>query len=687
MLKQFFIGCFILGNTLSVFSQSDKSLSVRDTITDRNIVVPEEMERDFDQLLVDWKNDSKPSPDCEPVIEDIFTYEDSIYIKRLYSLPTEIELVYNPIVRSYIDMYTERQKTGVGYFLGKSSYFFPIFEKALDKYNLPLELKYLPIIESALNPTIVSKAGATGLWQFMIGTGKMYNLEINSLVDERRDPVKSSEAAAKYLKDLYDIYNDWILVLAAYNCGPGNVNKAIKKSGGETDYWAIYNYLPKETRGYVPAFIAAAYVMNYSKEHNICPIEYKYTVSLDTIHIDKQVHLQQIADVLNISIDELRNLNPQFKKDIVPGDFRPYILRLPSMKSVDFAQNRDTVYTYKAEQFLTHRKVAEPKGYTFSGARTRYKVKRGDNLDLIAKKFNISVIQLKKWNNIKSNRINVGQVLAVGAKPKKRSETIIDDNPSTLIAEVSSKNKDDTGSPPEEDDGAMGTSGLLAQYYARMHENSTQADPQKDSKLDLSTGGLPPLDSTITVFDEALLEDATIAAREDFQTTRTIYHKVRIGETLPQIANRYKVDQKDIKSWNKLKTALPKVGQRLLIHLPIKPVQEVIADVPEEKPAEQVVPNLDNIVKRSSSNRRREIVSAQPIKTKDVKPVVKTNEKPQSKAKPKNQPSIHVVKRGDTLGHIAVQYGKKMTADRIRKANNLKSDNLKIGQKLKIPKV
>lgn len=676
MLKQFFIGCFIWGSAVSVFSQSGNILSERDTITDPNIVIPQEMERDFDQLLIDWKKDLEPSVDCVTDTDgtiETFNYDDSIYIKRLHSLPTEMELVYNPIVRSYIDMYTQRQKTGVGYFLGKSTYYFPIFEKALDKYNLPLELKYLPIIESALNPTIVSKAGATGLWQFMIGTGKLYNLEINSLVDERRDPIKSSEAAAKYLRDLYAIYNDWNLVLAAYNCGPGNVNKAIKKSGGETDYWAIYQYLPKETRGYVPAFIAAAYIMNYHKEHNICPIEYKYTVSLDTIHVDKQLHLQQIADMINCSIDELRSLNPQFKKDIIPGEFREYVLKLPSMKAVDFAQNRDTIYNYKIDEFLTHRKVVEPKGYAFSAARARYKVRRGDNLDIIAKKFGASVSQLKRWNNLKSNRISVGQILAVSSKPAKSKNINQEkENDTTgLIAEVNSKNKDDT-QDDDSDASGMNTSGLLAQYFARIQEENTESVENKDD--DIGSQGPPP--------PQDVVEDGLDVARDDFQSTQTIYHKVRIGETLHQIATKYKVDQNDIKSWNKIKTALPKVGQRLIIYLPIQNELTEVSVISETVNQDTVVnenpiliedPLLVSSDKTERSKNKKETVL--PIKSKN------------KKAEPKNRTSIYTVKKGDTLGHIAILYGKKMTPARIRKANNLKSDKLSIGQKLKIPNV
>lgn len=689
MLKHLLIAGFILGNTISVVGQTGTHISDKNTITDKDIVVPEEIERNFDQLVVDWKKDLRPSLDCDSENKPALTYEDSIYISRLYSLPTEMELVYNPIVRSYIDMYTGRRKSGVGYFLGKSKYFFPIFERALDKYGLPLELKYLPIIESALNPTIVSRAGATGLWQFMIGTGKMYDLEINSLVDERRDPIKSSEAAAKYLKDLYGIYNDWNLVIAAYNCGPGNVNKAIKRSGGETDYWAIYNYLPKETRGYVPAFIAAAYIMNYYNEHNICPFEYKYTLSTDTIHIDKQLHLQQIADVLSVDIDELRNLNPQYKKDIVPGEFKQYILKLPSVKATDFVVNKDTIYSYKFEEFLAHRKVVEPKGYTqaFSGAKVRYKVRRGDNLGSIARKYGITVNQLKSWNGLKSNRLNVGQVLAVSNKPAKTTKNPVKPKEEPILLAQKEDKSTTSKSTEQTEDSGSSTSGLLGQYYARVHESNTAKPEKQEPIVDTTTSPPDSINSDYAAFEEFVSE----IARDDLQTTQTIYHKVRIGETLTQIATKYNVSRKEIKSWNKLSSSVPKVGQRLMIHLPPQKedVKELIPEISDNVSVEEMAANVKTETEKPI-NRQTASTNTVVLKTPSADINNKADKKaPEQKKKAKSGPqtTIYTVKKGDTLGHIAMRYGGKATPQQIMKTNNLRSDKLSIGQKLKIPKI
>ena len=687
MLKKLFIAGFILGGSITLYGQVHKSgLSIKDTITDRELTIPEDIERNFDQLLVDWKKDLSPSLSCKSNFDTDVAYPDSVYINRLYCLPTEMELVYNPVVRSYIDMYTGRMRGSVEYFLGKSDYYFPIFEQALDKYGLPLELKYLPIIESALNPTIASRMGATGLWQFMIGTGKMYDLEVNTLVDERRDPIKSTEAAARYLRDLHNIYGDWNLVIAAYNCGPGNVNKAIKRSGGQRDYWAIYPYLPKETRGYVPAFIAAAYVMNYYSEHNICPFEYKYTHSTDTILVDKQLHLQQVAEVLNVPLDELRTLNPQYKKDIVPGEFKSYVLNLPSMNAVEFELQRDSIFSYKATEFLAHRKVVTPSGYTASVGTnaTRYKVRRGDNLASIANKHGVSSAQIKRWNGLKSNRLRAGQILAVSAGKPVENET-----PQVTNEPVTQNLAQNTSSAASTE--SSSSSNSLSDYFSKLQEYAAGAEPDPEPIVE-------KVKEASTV-DTSEIHEPQIAENRsrDIQRVQTIYHKVRIGETLTQIASKYNVDRKDISSWNKLKSSVPKVGQRLVIHLPAEKEKLVAEEVPSisEESIEEVVADVKTSVQNNAATKA--LASTTPMSTSSTKTVTvkkeevaKVEKKVEPKPKPKKeqakQPATHVVKKGDTLGHIAVLYGGKLTPGDIKKANNLRSDKLSIGQKLKIPR-
>ena len=365
-----------------------------------------------------------------------------------------MEMAYNDIVQRFIDRYAGRLRYSVSYLLGAANFYMPIFEEALESYQIPLELKYLPIIESALNPKAVSRVGATGLWQFMLGTGRQYGLEVNSLVDERRDPVKSSYAAARYLRDLYRIFGDWNLVIAAYNCGPENINKAIRRyraANGRTesdaitqadkDYWKLYPYLPAETRGYVPAFIAANYIMTYYCEHNICPMTTRLPAQSDTVVVHKDVHLEQIAGVLGLDADILRTINPEFRRDIVPGNTKPYAIRLPLADTGRFIDLEDSIYNYRAGELLTKRAVVDVADDipTFSrrskGRSSRYSrnakrgrirssarggrsnrsvtIRKGQTLSQIAKQNGTTVAKLRRLNGIKGNNIRAGKKLRV----------------------------------------------------------------------------------------------------------------------------------------------------------------------------------------------------------------------------------------------------------------------------------
>ncbi|AHF12926.1 lytic transglycosylase [Barnesiella viscericola DSM 18177] len=354
-------------------------------------------------------------------------YPDSVYMRKLAQLPTVIEMPYNSVVRRYIDMYVQKRRALVENLLGLGTYYMPIFEEALEREGLPLELKYLPIIESALRPDATSRAGAAGLWQFMVRTGKSMGLEVNSLVDERRDPIKSSAMAARYLKDLYAIYHDWALAIASYNCGPGNVSKAIRRSGGKTDYWEIYPYLPRETRGYVPAFIAVNYVMNYYSDHNICPVLTRRPLLTDTVQVNRRLHLKQVADVLQIPLEEIRSLNPQYRRDIIPGNAsRPYALILPSQQVYAYIEAQDDIFAHDAELYA-QRLTVEPAGIA-PGTMVYHKVRKGETLSKIARKYGVSVSKLRAWNNLgKSSYLRIGQRLAVSSKGavKKSSGTTV----------------------------------------------------------------------------------------------------------------------------------------------------------------------------------------------------------------------------------------------------------------------
>lgn len=311
--------------TLAPLAASAQNNDDEITIIDPNgqqevFEVPEALTNEVDSLLKLYHSQMYLTPDGDCQYRDENPYfSDEVYKERLMRMPNIMEMPYNEVVRKFIDRYASRMRRAVGYWLGASNFYMPIFEQALETYNMPLELRYLPVIESGLNPKATSRVGAAGLWQFMLVTGKQYGLTVNSLVDERRDPIKSSYAAAHFLSDLYKIFGDWNLVIAAYNCGPENINRAIHRAGGERDYWKIYPYLPKETRGYVPAFIAANYIMNYYCEHNICPMRTQLPAKSDTVVVRRDVHLKQVAAVCQLSLEELRTLNPQYRRDIVNG--------------------------------------------------------------------------------------------------------------------------------------------------------------------------------------------------------------------------------------------------------------------------------------------------------------------------------------------------------------------------------
>ncbi len=349
------------------------------------------------------------------------SYPDSVYIERLQRLPYVVEMTYNRTVRNFIKLYTDRRRERVRIMLNLSYYYFPLFEEVFDQYQIPYELRYMAIVESALNPRAVSRAGATGIWQFMYYTGKRYGLAVNSLVDERRDPYKATVAAAEFMSDLYKMYNDWTLVIAAYNCGPGNVNKAIRRSGGKRNYWDIYYYLPRETRGYVPAFIAAAYVMNYGEYHKLMPVQVDFALNNDTVHINEKLHLSQVSEVLNIPLNRLRDLNPQYKLDIIPDD-KEYVLRLPQESVISFIDLEDSVFNYKDSVFFNKNNViVNPTSKNYSKptlpsnkyTALKYTVKAGDNLGFISMWYNVRLSDIRYWNNIRSNTIRTGQKLTI----------------------------------------------------------------------------------------------------------------------------------------------------------------------------------------------------------------------------------------------------------------------------------
>ena len=448
-MKQTFvlIAAAIIGFSTPVLAQSDDNeteITVTNAEGKKEIIdLPEAMTNEYDSLLSVYNNRTylNINTDCNmPDVNPVYSKE--VYKERLARIPSVIELPYNDVVQKFIDRYSGRLRRSVSIMLGAQNFYMPTFEEALESYGLPLELKYLPVIESALNPNAVSHVGATGLWQFMLTTGKQYGLEINSLVDERRDPVRASYAAAHYLRDLYKIFGDWNLVIAAYNCGPENINKAIHRSNGATDYWQIYPYLPKETRGYVPAFIAANYIMNYYCDHNICPMQANLPGKTDTVVVSRDVHFEQVAQVLGMEIDQIKQLHPQYRRNIVNGSTRPMALRLPATLVGKFIDNEDSIYAYRPDVLLAKRTEVEvnddvpsysrrssssSRSKNTSSRKSRSKgkkgkknkggrnvtIRQGDTLSDIAKRNGTTVSKLKKLNKISGSSIRAGKKLRI----------------------------------------------------------------------------------------------------------------------------------------------------------------------------------------------------------------------------------------------------------------------------------
>ena len=487
-------------------------------------------------------------------------YSDSVYQQRIENMKqnSPIDYAFNRYVKDYIELYAVKKRQLTQRLLGLSYIYFPLFEGMLDKYELPLELKYLAVIESALNPIAGSRAGAKGLWQFMYGTGKVYGLKATSLVDDRFDPYLSTDAACRHLKDLYDLYEDWFLVLAAYNSGVGNVNKAIRRAGGTKNYWAIWPYLPAETRGYVPAFIAASYIMQYAPEHNLYPLHPGILYNgIDTVVVREPVSFDQISEVLGVPIEDIKFLNPSYKLGIIPvAKDQKYYSQLPREFIGDFISNGYTNNNYTTTKGIEKEKLL--KQIKNIHEQQIHIVRSGESLSSIARKYHCSVSDIKKWNNLKSNTVKAGKRL------------IIYSGTSSIASTSSSNNNQTTDTKPE------------------ISNSSTNKEQHPN------------------------------------------YHIVKRGETLSQISIKYNCTINELISWNNLKGYNIQVNQRLLIHPPAAKNDSASSEI-----------------------------------NKQVKY------------------RYYTVKEGDTLWDIAQQFD-GVTVDEIKKLNNLRSNRISVGQKLKI---
>lgn len=572
------------GSALAI-SAAPSILDIKHSLEDNNIVPPESFETKTRELEENFYMRNYVVRDSRTSGEKLGTAKE--YEKRLASLPTEIEMPYNDVVGKYINMYLGKRRGLVADMLALHSYYGNIFVEELIKEKMPLELQYLPVIESAINPNAVSRAGASGLWQFMPATAKGLGMEINSLVDERRDPRVSSRNAARYLHQLYDIYGDWSLAIAAYNCGPGNVNKALRRAGGgKKDFWEIYNYLPSETRGYVPAFIAANYVMNFYGKHNIAPTVVRRHLTTDTVTVSKRVHFNQIAEVLNIPLDEIRMLNPQYRKDIIPGDYHPYVLTLPKQQVLSYLMSEDAIINHDADLYA-RRTYVEPGGaknelfepidengqrnLTAAGRqsenaecnvevdlladtgvrRITHTVGRGENIKDIAKQYSVSATDIKRWNKLRRGKVKEGDQLVIETR-----ERVSPDELKTVAVSRHEQQRANVEVP----------------LPAPRKEKETPAavpPPAKKTKADKAVAAKRShADDVDRKVQGEKSKNQTKASKQkkEKQKAKTTVHKVKSGESLEKIARKHGVTVDAIRKANpKLKGDRIQPDQKLNI--------------------------------------------------------------------------------------------------------------------------
>lgn len=509
-----------------------------------------------DSLLNIWYAHRMASDDTEEFDMDSVRFEsnvpDEVYIERLKKMNSFISLPYNDIVKNYIILYSEKMPTKMAHMLGLCQYYMPIFDETFNKHDLPEELKAMAIIESAMNPLAVSRAGAKGMWQFMYATAKMYGLHIDSFVDERMDPFKAADAAARYLQDAYEIFGDWNLAIASYNCGAGNVNKAIRRSGGKRAFWDIWPYLPRETRGYVPAFVGALYAMTYYKEHGIKPEAIEMPIHVDTFKINKQLHLKQVAELTGAPLEELKSLNPQYRHDIIPGNSREYILRLPYTYTNAFIEHEDSVYTHKYDEFFNPTTIKKIQDGA-DGERIVYVVKNGDYLGRIASRNRCTVAQIKRWNGLKSNNIRVGQRLVIyrgGGGPSTSSSSSSKTAATPSSSSSSTQSSTPTGTYTVKSGDTL--SGIATRHGVTVNQlkqwnGLTSNNIRVGQKLKLNSS--------------SSASSASASSSGDYST-----YTVKSGDSLYSIAKNYSgVSAQDIMNFNGMSSSNIKPGMKIKI--------------------------------------------------------------------------------------------------------------------------
>ena len=650
----------------SVWAANDSKrknvLSLKESITDNAIHYPSSFESDTKEMMESWY--LKDFDFNSSYSSNTGTVSDRVYKERLQKLPTSIEMPFNQIVKSYIERYVVKGRTLVAQLVGMSSYYMPIFEAALERHNMPLELKYIPIIESALNPNAVSPAGAGGLWQFMPATAKGIGMEVTSQVDARRDPYVSSEKAAVFFQKLYDTYGDWSLAIAAYNCGPGNVNKAMKRVGTEhPDFWEIYNYLPKETRGYVPAFIAANYVMTYYREHGINPKRPDRPLIIDTVQINRRVSFSQISSVLKIPMEEIRILNPQYRGDVIPGNVHPYTLALPSQQIYSFIEEENKIYNNRRDSY-------DGGSQDFL---QDHEVRDGEDVFAIADMYNMKIDDLLKLNKLESEyaQLEPGSIIKVMATSNRRNN-----NQQGYIASTGNKQYDDDddnddnyiNSGDDEDElskiynsnptkknnsgGYYGNNNYNnnnynndESYNDRGHNGSDNRPvPERRKKSDYNSQG--------SQYNSGNSSYGSYSDDED-DYSEEVYQQELKRQQEETARKKREAEAKKKREAEAKKKRDAEIAAKKKRDAEIAAKKKRDAELAEKKRKEEV-----EAKKRREEEERRRREAAQPIN--------------------------HKVKSGQNLTKLAQQYG--TTPEAIRKANNIKGDNIREGQTLKIPK-
>ncbi len=711
-------------------------LSLKESITDNDIQYPPSFNSQND-MLKEWYNmyHETNSPIEPSDNQNYGSVSDAVYKERLQKLPTTIEMPFNQIVKSYIERYVVKGRSLVSQLLGMSPYYMPIFEAALERHQMPLELKYIPIIESALNPNAVSPAGAGGLWQFMPSTAKGHGMEVSNTVDERRDPYASSEKAALFFKKLYSTYHDWSLCIAAYNCGPGNVNKAIKRTGNDNaDFWEIYNYLPKETRGYVPAFIAANYVMHYYKEHGITPTKTKPLI-IDTVMVSKRVNFRQIAQALNIPVEEIRILNPQYRNEVIPGNVHPYVLALPNQHIYSYIKNEGKIKESTTdvendnkgkEQEIDRNKF---KDYDYQHSEM-YTVKDGETLEDVARMYGMTVEDLILLNELKSNEVKPGKILFVSRNLSSTGNTnnngyddeddyryynnSNDDNGRNNSDDYNTRRtssnyntgKENTGGYSYNNNGHSGRDSRYVPIQQRRKAKEDNPVPQRSNNRNNNGSynndgySYGPNHVETDNDDSNDNEDETDDNDNNSYSDRYKYYDVSnvkrmrgssSSKSTKEVRDDYSThsnnntrsynDQDENKQDSDIDyAAIKKQKEEAEKKRKLEAEKKRKLEAEKKKKKEQELALKKKKEKEEAAEKKRK-EEAEKKRKEEAKKKRKEEERRRAEAA---KPTSHVVKDGSNLTKLAKQYG--VSVDEIKRANGLKNDNIRAGQTLKIPK-